>query len=89
MEILNMFLEYWSQLVLILVAIFPAWKGMKYLMFSKEVLDIYVSYRAGSAPDSPGGETFTDAEKIAFANEIIQAIESGKTTFNNVQKKIA
>jgi len=73
MEYFNLFLEYLPQIVVLLVAVFPAWKGIKYFKFSKEVGDVYSSYQA-AVKDG----VFTDAEKITFANEIIEAIESAK-----------
>jgi len=60
-------------LILILVSAYPAWKGMKYFKFAKELLDIYISYK-----NSMKNGVFTQSEKVALADELIEAIESAK-----------
>jgi len=72
-------LENYQSLVLLIVAVFGVFKwakAIKYVKFTKELIDIADSYTEG-AEDG----VFTDAEKIALADEVIEAIEKGKETF--------
>lgn len=66
-------IEYLPQLIIVIIGLFPAWKGIKYFQFGKELLDIYVSYKKAMK-----NGVFTDDEKIDFADEVVEAIEAAK-----------
>ncbi len=70
---LETIIEYLPQLIVVVIGLFPAWKGVKYFQFGKELIDIYVSYKKAMK-----NGVFTDEEKIAFADEVVEALEAAK-----------
>ena len=76
---MDFLLQYYEILITLLVAVFGIVKwvaAVKYAEFFKELVDVVGSYKKGNED-----KVFTDQEKIALANEVIEAIKKGEETF--------
>ena len=77
---MDFLLQYYEVFVMALAAIFGVlkWvKATKYANTFKEFVDIGKSYKAGKADGR-----FSDAEKIALADEVIEAVEQAEQAFS-------
>lgn len=76
---MDFLLQYYEVIIAALAAIFGVFKwisAVKYAGFFKEMVDVVGSYKKGNED-----KIFTDEEKIALANEMIEAIRKGEEVF--------